>query len=783
MKVKAILILLASLLTVSFINADEDFIEQIKKKFAAFQQNSPRVKVYLSFNQDVYTPGDTVFFQARFITESLMPIGDKQILSLDIVDAGGSVVQHENFVVKEGLGSNQIVISKNVTPGLYTFSAYSEWMRNFDRDLFFQKPITIAGRKEIVATPNSDNSVRFFPEGGHLVTGVANKMVIYAPGITSFQIADGDGAEVTTGTIAGHGLGSFMFTPVKGKTYFAKSDGSSWPLPPAADGIAVITTASEKGDALHLLLEAPENSLHRNKNLYLVVAAQNAIYFTASLRFDEGAGAQVLVPLANLPQGIARLSILNTKEEVLTERLFYVDQPEPRVTLATDKKTYAPRERVAVEISLVDALGNAAPGDFSLSVTSKKLFPQPDRNTIESQLLLTSDLGYSGNTLPDLSKETRDLYLITKKWRGAGWSEILDETPIPKNFDFRNTLNLAGRALDTSTGKPVPDSTLVMVYLQNYMMGYEAYTSQNGDFDLPFLFDFWGNDEVFYVLENRKKELPNASIIVSQEPVTFEKGMPWKQTELSDPYGEFSFRKAIADRSYSFYSGQNRLVENKPVNTNADFEDEVTGVDVSVNMEDYIVFPTMEDVIREVIPSLNYRKIGGKPAIRVLLSVPNINPHQSDPLYVIDGVMTKNTDYFLSLKPLDIVTVKIVKDVNKLSRFGTLGKNGMVLIQTKKTDSKLKELSALLPVEGLSKPLHFSTTTHAQKGDERKPDFRSTLYWNPLVKTNSEGKAAVTFYLSDDTGTVRIKLEGMTANGQPFSKEAEIEVVFNATRN
>ena len=55
MKFKAILILLASLLTASFINADEDFIEQVKKKFAAFQQKFPRVKVYLSFNQDVDT--------------------------------------------------------------------------------------------------------------------------------------------------------------------------------------------------------------------------------------------------------------------------------------------------------------------------------------------------------------------------------------------------------------------------------------------------------------------------------------------------------------------------------------------------------------------------------------------------------------------------------------------------------------------------------------------------------------------------------------------------------
>lgn len=787
MKHRIILILLAGLLFASFINAEEDFLAQVKKKFSVFQQKNLRVKVYLSFNQEVYSPGDTAFFQARFMTESLMPVGGKQILSLDVVDASGQVVEHENFSVKDGLGSNQIVISKKISPGLYTFIAYSEWMRNFEKDLFFQKPVIIAGHKEIIASPDSDTSVQFFPEGGHLVTGVANKVVIYAPGKTDFKITDGEGTELTTCTIHNSGLGFFMLTPQAGKTYQATSGTSSWPVPAGEDGIAVHTTASEKGEAVRIVLETPANSPYRNKNIYLIVAAQNAIQFTATLKFDENPLVQVLVPQANLPQGVARLSVLDASGEVLTERLFYIAQQEPDVTIGTDKKIYSPREKVALEISMTDEMGNGVAGDFSLSVTAKKLFPKTNHHTIKETFLLTSDLGYSDHAFLNKSNEgwfgTLDLFLITKKWRGAGWHDILTETSEPKKFSFKNTLNLAGQAVDPSTGKPVADSTLIMVYLQNYMMGYETHTTQNGAFDLSFLFDFWGRDEVFYVMESKRKELPNAVITVFQEPVTFDKGIPWRETELPDPYGEFSLRKVIADRSYSFYTTQDQKGEPRQLNANAEFEDEVTGVDVSINMEDYVVFPTMEDVIREVIPSLQYRKIGGKPAIRVLLSEVNINPHQGDPLYIIDGIMTKNTDYFLKMKPQDIITVKIVKDVNKLSRFGALGKNGMVLIQTKKTDEKLKEQSALLPVEGLSKPLHFTLPAHAQKENERIPDFRSTLYWNPQVKTNTEGKASLNFYLSDNTGTLLIKLEGMTAEGKPISKTSEIEVVFNSARH
>ena len=49
---------------------------------------------------------------------------------------------------------------------------------------------------------------------------------------------------------------------------------------------------------------------------------------------------------------------------------------------------------------------------------------------------------------------------------------------------------------------------------------------------------------------------------------------------------------------------------------------------------------------------------------------------------------------------------------------------------------------------------------------ERKTDFRGTLYWNPILRTDSTGVANASFYNSDQTGDVDIVVEGVTADGK-----------------
>jgi hypothetical protein len=58
-------------------------------------------------------------------------------------------------------------------------------------------------------------------------------------------------------------------------------------------------------------------------------------------------------------------------------------------------------------------------------------------------------------------------------------------------------------------------------------------------------------------------------------------------------------------------------------------------------------------------------------------------------------------------------------------------------------------------------PVYDSPEQHNEK-----EDFRNTIWWNPLVRTDSTGVAIETFYQSDETGEMKIVVEGVTKDGK-----------------
>ena len=60
----------------------------------------------------------------------------------------------------------------------------------------------------------------------------------------------------------------------------------------------------------------------------------------------------------------------------------------------------------------------------------------------------------------------------------------------------------------------------------------------------------------------------------------------------------------------------------------------------------------------------------------------------------------------------------------------------------------------------------YAPNYESQQPAEMKNDFRSTLYWNPIVRTDSLGRTNVSFFNSDQSGEVRVVVEGITSDGK-----------------
>lgn len=64
----------------------------------------------------------------------------------------------------------------------------------------------------------------------------------------------------------------------------------------------------------------------------------------------------------------------------------------------------------------------------------------------------------------------------------------------------------------------------------------------------------------------------------------------------------------------------------------------------------------------------------------------------------------------------------------------------------------------------------------ADSRTSRLPDFRNLLHWSPTLTTNAQGKQSLDFYTSDQTGTYRVVVQGLTTSGAAGSGEYVFEV-------
>jgi hypothetical protein len=238
-----------------------------------------------------------------------------------------------------------------------------------------------------------------------------------------------------------------------------------------------------------------------------------------------------------------------------------------------------------------------------------------------------------------------------------------------------------------------------------------------------------------------------------------------------DQYAVYSSKVQTINSSYFFFA--NAMPSDSVDEPNKAIEEELNGADLTVNLSDYLMMPTMEDVVREIVRAVEYRKVGGKPAIRVY-TIGKVTNYSSGPLFVIDGAITKDPSYFLGLKPAEVISIKVVRDVRKLFALGSLGANGVILVKTK-LQTKIVNEKHTLDFAGLLPESHRSFLGHA---NPKIPDLRPCTFWSS--RTYSERRDEfILFKTSDDVGKFKIQISGLTEDGFPFFSEYPFQVKYS----
>jgi hypothetical protein len=791
----------ALLLLIAFlpVSAQTGEIDTLSATFRRYQSTSVQEKVFVHVDKTFYLAGEIIWFKAydvdaRFNT----PLSISGIAYVEVLDKDQKAVLQGKIELQNGSGDGSFRIPSSVPSGRYTFRAYTNWMKNFSPDFYFQEQLTILNTMNDENVSDSsrpflssddpsrkDYAIRFFAEGGNLVNGLVSVVAFEAVDKTGEGIpcrgvvVDQKKDTVARFQTARFGIGRFSFTPIKGNTYYALTiTGSTFTtekLPVAFDEGVVMHL--DDIDAHHLRVTVRSASMPANPALYLLVHSHRRVK-TFQANFLSNNETNFPIDKDSLDEGVSHFTVFNADRVPVCERL-YCKPPAKQLTIAVNMPSatsvaaaaagYGTRQQLSVDISTSDPSGRPLTADLSVSVFLVDSLQSTPEESILSYLLLRSDLKgqikspqyYFSNAAPE-TQEALDNLMLTQGWTRFRWEDILrNKNP---NIEFLPETNgpfINGKVIDKRTGLP-PSPTIG--YLSVPGRRYQLSTAlSNADGDLLFhLGNFHGNKEIIVQTNSQSDSTYRIDL---QNPFS-DKFSVWPQPDslVSPRWKDQLLARSIGVQAENAYRP---AVKARFLPT---AEKDTTGFygisDLKYNLDDYTRFVTMDEVIREYVENVRVRFQNGKTFFRVKNALFNLF-FDSDPLLLIDGVPVFNGDKMIGVNPLRIEKIDVVSHRYYLGPSIT---DGIVSFRSYDGDLggyQLDPNAVVVQYNGLQQHREFYSPAYESEALSKStlPDLRNQLLWRPDIVTDSTGKKRFSLNTSDLTGTFVLVVQGLSGDG------------------
>jgi hypothetical protein len=771
------------LLNVSVVSAQSLPLISKVNAFQDYTGSHPVEKIYLHLDKPYYAAGEYMYFRAYLADPNLSPENAKSgIIYVELSDAKKNLVKRVLLYseTKEFIG--QMQLPDSLPSAAYHLRAYTNLMRNAGEDYFYRRDIHIgnptASKQKITSQP-FDYSVSFFPEGGRLLSGLSCKVAFKALGNDGFGtditgvLSDSEGKELLKFNSAHLGMGSFSFTPEKGKTYkvSVQSNGikKEYTLPGATEGLAL--SARQDNDSIYLAIRSANEE---RAPIYLIGQSRDSICFAVE-GFTGSKEQLISVEKEKFPTGIAQFMLFKNGNPV-SERLVFIDRKDDlHVIIVPDKEKYADREKATVRIRIYDKDSQPVEGSFSLSVTDNKLVtPSVEEQNIKGSLALAEDLkGYiespgwyfSGDE-PERA-EALDNLLCTQGWTRFIW----DKLPAPADvYPVESEFQITGKVTNLS-GKSVQNVPVSLI--SNANMPGTALTDENGRFGF---YGFNCPEGASFVLKCLTKNNQNSLGIKLDKSDNRQ-----AQTNVL-PLTERD-NKSVDElmTSYTEQAGRQlkyRLINLPGVTVNAIDVKQKTSNERAVGVKSYHYG---EQTLNKKISIVNVMQTLPKPT-QGPYSLHAIPP----PVwYIVDDGMKIDWNTFRatynSYHANMFESVDILSPEDAVTLYGLDASRGAYVIKTKKIvdvnndyNNNTADASALTyRPEGycVRKEFYVPAYDNPEVKQDKTPDLRTTIYWNPTIRTNNEGRAEVSFFTADNTGAYSYILEGIGDNKFAFVKK------------
>ena len=638
----------------------------------------------------------------------------------------------------------------------------------------FDDPQYIYKRTFHLPVFTNDFDVKFFPEGGALLSIPHQNVAFKAQGADGFSkeiegfLFNSKGDTLTNFRSEHNGMGIFTMNPVNNETYYVTvrtndSITKRFDLP-AIEPKGISIAMSHYKQEIRYEIQKTEATEWPQK-LFLLAHTRGKLAILQPINPKRTFGK---MNDSLFTEGITHFMLIDEQGNALSERLIFVPDHKPNQwQITADQPTYGKREKVSLQIAAKDSEGNPVEGTFSVSITDRKSI-QPDSlaDNILSNLLLTSDLkGYVEDpAYYFLNQDARtlrsiDYLMMTHGWRRHKMENVL-RTP---SLNFTNYIEkgqtISGRIMGFFGANVKKGPICVLAPKYNIIATTE--TDEKGQFIVNTSFR---DSTTFLVQARTKKGFAGVDILMDppQYPVATHKAPYFNgATTFMEDY-------LMNTRDQYYMEGGMRVYNLKEVTVTAKRERPSSKSIYTGGINTY----TVEEDRLQGYGQTAFDAASRLPSVTITNgSEIHIRNNSEPAIIVIDDIVYEDaSDILKDIQVSDMSSISLLRGADAVI-LGPRASGGAVVITLKDPRNlparPAQGIITYTPL-GYSESVEFYHPTYdtPEKKNAQRSDFRSTVYWNPELRLDAEGKATIEYYTPDSTAPEDIIIEGVDKNGK-----------------
>ncbi len=570
-------------------------------------------------------------------------------------------------------------------------------------------------------------SVKFYPEGGYLVNGITS--------MVGWEVKDNSGSPVQTSAVLfedhqivdtvktdQNGVGKFRLRPRPYSSYSLRlinesRDQKQHSLPARLmSGANLACLHTVVNDTL--LLKATSSQTGK---FFLIIHNFQQVYFALPVTITAESKL-IKIELKDVPRGICEISLLDSLQRPISERLFFAHfNPKMKLNISTNKSVYHTREQVSLKIKIADLNSQLINGLVSVACVQKNRIDPTAERDILSYYYLNDKVGsllmknHIGNSFLD-DRDAIENILLIRGWRKYNWQQAMvssaNKVTLRKssvlftgsvkyfNRPVKNPVNVAIKA----------DSLLTMIT-----------TDDKGNFLIPF-------DNIL-----TKQDKPAHLSVLARHKEDYQVTVPEPFLTIDDSLAKSSGVEDLNLRTIS------------TINTESS---SIPGFQHMIHLRQVVIRGTSNNSLY----GMNANPCGDYVCVHNILNCPN---HRND---------TKNR------KPVKGEKYLIVDDPYLL-RDRLEQKLKPVIYE----GCDLTQFLNTISIDGIYNSKEFYADDYAGV-PSTEPEYLSTIFWKHLCKVNSDKEIELNFYTSDITGIYKIIVQGISSADVLYAtKEIEIK--------